>query len=827
MANKEIVIPARKQSKPAAFLDRFFRFTERGSSLKNEIGAGCIAFFIAVCALVVNARVLGAAYGNFAGTYLASTIVCFAGSLLLGILCNLPLVQTANMALSASVISMLTASSGLTYWNVMAITLVSALIYLAVALTPAKKFLVDALPEGVRKALPVGLGLYVIAAGLKNAGIVADGTLVDADRLMTLSRFYFWIMAAATLVYVILKALKKKNALLKVFGLMVAAMWVFGIVFYMDQFIGGQTASTVVYHRLNLVVATDGASPYNIGAGLKGLQFGRVFTEGFDFSGYNGSAALLFIQGILSYLFLGLYTNTAAADAAANAGGYGEDAAAQKKAHLIGAAMNAAAPILGIAPTSVGAESTASAEDGGKTGLTSVVASVGFLIAAFTWLFIMFFATGTNGAGMWINDTEVKLAAYVNDTFAFADLIMVFAGAAMLKGLCRVDWKKAEESASFITAVVGIAFLGNLALGAALGIIVYAALHFISASRKEKAAVTAILCCVMLVFTGLTLNGAGTAKKASAPAATARGTLGEVSDLTFDFNTGDYSFTGTDNALFYVVRLYPVENGTQSPSAQAQSERIDSNDANRYEGRLNTSLVAGDYNAYVLAVASGYTPSTTLVSGTSTAQAKPSVTANWQEDGPNVSVKLTITADDKVTDSYTVTMEKDGQVIFDDPNVQNGETMLQASDLGLAELHKDDRISVTVAVNEVPGYTVPEPVRTDVTEEQRGGPGGGMPGFEVKPAEVSFAEGAEEFTYVIGDHEYFHTTATLTDSEPGTVYTYKLAKGDPNAPFDCKMFLYLNEDGTARLTVSPEGPVSAADLTGTWTLDGGNITVTF
>ncbi|MBR1814726.1 MAG: NCS2 family permease [Lachnospiraceae bacterium] len=827
MSEQEKTIPTKNHTGLSSALDRFFGFRARGSSLKTEIGAGCLAFFTAVCALLVNTRILGAAYGNYAGTYLAATCLCFAGSLLLGLLCNLPLVQTSNMALSTCVISMLSAAPGITYWNIMSITLVAAVVYLLIALTPLRKLLVDLLPEGVRKALPVGLGLYTILTGLKNAGFVADGSFVDAGQLMTLPRFYFWIMTFAAVIYLILKAYRKNNALLKVYGLMVGAMWVFGIVFYMDQFIGGQTAATLVYHRVNLVVATDGASPYHIGAGLAGLQIGRVFTEGFDFSGYTGNVPLLFLQGVLSFLFLGLYTNTASMDAVAVCGASNYADANGKNPHCIAALLNLAAPILGVAPTSIGAESAGAAEDGGRTGLTSVVASLGFLISAFTWVFLMFFATGTNGAGMWINETETKLAAYVNDSFAFADFIMVLIGVALLKGLCKVNWEKKEEYVSFAVTLIGIAFLGNLALGASLGVIAFAILHLISAERKEKAASTAILCCLMLLYSGLSLTGLSSLAKSDASQGSAtRQPLAQVSDFSFDFNTGRYSFTGTEEAQFYVVRVYNVENGTQSVSALAQSERIDKDSSNRYEGHVDADLVAGDYNAYVLAVASGYTPSSTLLSGTSTAMAKPTVSATWQEDGPNVSIKLSIQAGDKVASRYTVTATKDGSEVYRNDQAVNGDLMLSASDLNLPQLSKADKITFQVQVNPVDGYTVPGTVTADVAEERRGGPGGGMAGFEVEPKEVTFEEGAESFTYEIGSHVYFHTTATKAEPAPGTTYTYSLAKGDAQTPFDCKMFLYLNEDGTARLTVSAEGPVAAADLSGTWTSENGQITVT-
>ena len=73
----------------------------------------------------MNTQIIGQAYGNYAGSYLAVTLICLAGTLLLGILCNLPLAQTANMGLSAVLISMLGTDTGLTYANLMAVTFVA------------------------------------------------------------------------------------------------------------------------------------------------------------------------------------------------------------------------------------------------------------------------------------------------------------------------------------------------------------------------------------------------------------------------------------------------------------------------------------------------------------------------------------------------------------------------------------------------------------------------------------------------------------------------------------------------------------------------------
>lgn len=143
-------------------------------------------------------------------------------------------------------------------------------------------------------------------------------------------------------------------------------------------------------------------------------------------------------------------------------------------------------------------------EDGGRTGLASLAAGVGFAIALCSWVFFALSATTTNGVGMWINDTETKLAAYVKDEFQFADLIMVFAGAAMLKGIRKVENDKVEEMVPFAIAVAGTAFGGNLVGGVAFGTAAYVLIRLFGGSRKElrvSMVVLAVILCAYIIFT--------------------------------------------------------------------------------------------------------------------------------------------------------------------------------------------------------------------------------------------------------------------------------------------------------------------------------------
>ena len=223
--------------------------------------------------------------------------------------------------------------------------------------------------------------------------------------------------------------------------------------------------------------------------------------------------------------------------------------------------------------------------------------------------------------------------------------------------------------------------------------------------------------------------------------------LGEASGFTFDFESLDYAFTGTDNAEFYYIKVYPVVNGEESNSASFQSDKIDANDSNSYSGTIEgETLLAGDYIAHVVASASGYKSSDIQTSGTSTLLAEPSVTANWNtgesggmmmpgmeaepattdepaEEAP-VTADITITPGDDITSSFTlVVMNEAGEEVYRNNNATAEPINLTAADLGADELTTEDVYTVTVTVNPVPGYTLPaEETTTQITERMMFGP---------------------------------------------------------------------------------------------------------
>ncbi len=492
----------------AAFLDQKFRVSERGSSVSQEIIAGIGAFLVAVCALLMNTQMIGTQYGNYAGAYLAVSLIAFCGTMIMGFVANLPLMVNANMALSTVMISLLSTNTGLTYANVLAVTFLAAIISLVIAVTPLKDIFVKALPAGVRKALPVGLGLYVAITALNNTGLLTDGAIAGAKDRSELDLLYFWLMIAGIVLLLVYIGAKRKNAFGSTYMMLIAAMWVIGIVWFMEYFVGGQTATTLVYQRVNLIVATDGASPYNIVYGFQQLNIGELFRNGFNFAAYTeggGNAAMFIIESIITFVCMTLYGNLGYTDGAAAAGELEISEADEKKVLIFGSALNVVAPILGATPVSVAPQSAMTTRDGGKTGLAAVTAGIGFLIALFNWIFFAIMATGTNGVGMWINDTDTKLTAYVQDTFVFADLMMVFVGLAMLRAVAKIDTKNVREFVPFAATLFGMAVMDNFVLGIAFGVAAYVILTLLSKERKELNIGVIILCAVLVVFAVIAL----------------------------------------------------------------------------------------------------------------------------------------------------------------------------------------------------------------------------------------------------------------------------------------------------------------------------------
>ena len=330
---------------------------------------------------------------------------------------------------------------------------------------------------------------------------------------------------------------------------------------------------------------------------------------------------------------------------------------------------------------------------------------------------------------------------------------------------------------------------------------------------------------------GRILSGGGSAKAPSgssaAPAATAA-TIDAPAEFTVEGST--YSFPAVEGASQYLLCL--CESGsTDDSDSYLYSGTIADTGADSYTGEIGDVVnhAYGAYTAKVFALDDNYAMSTGVTADYSVTGELPAPELAYSWDGQGT-LKLQV-ANTEAFD-FTATPDSIAVTVSGASGDQSAEIAPGAYTISAVANSTSQFVTNASAAAQTLTLELGEEEQAsdNYTEpQQMGGPGGapgGMGGWEVKPEAVSFEEGAESFAFSIGDMDYFHTTATLQDApDDGSVYTYQLANGDPNAPFENKMVLQLREDGTANLTVSAAGPIDNADINGTWTVDGGMVNV--
>lgn len=262
-------------------MENFFKVKEKGSTVRTEVLAGLTTFMAMAYILMVNAGMfaeLGTVSYN--AIYIATAISAVIGTILIGVLANLPLAQASGMGLNAFFVYTVCFGFGLTYANALVLVLMDGIIFIILTVTGLREKIFEAIPNQVRVAIPAGIGLFIAFIGLQNAGIIVNdaATCVNLVSLNVFSGTATW-----GLIMPILVTFGSVIAIAVMSGREVKGAVLLGIV-------GG----AVVYYVLGFTVpgfyegfgASLSFNPLTAFADFGSQAFGKVFTEGFDFSAY-------------------------------------------------------------------------------------------------------------------------------------------------------------------------------------------------------------------------------------------------------------------------------------------------------------------------------------------------------------------------------------------------------------------------------------------------------------------------------------------------------------------------------------------------------------
>lgn len=360
-------------------LDRYFRISQRGSDIRTELIAGAATWLTMAYILVVNPQILTAlpdAEGvtlPFDAVVTSTALVAGAMTLAYGLFTNYPFAMAAGLGLNAFVAFTLVAAAQLSWPQAMGVIVVEGLLIAVLVLTGFREAVLRAIPMDLKRAIGIGIGLFIAFIGLDVAGVVIhpeEGTLVTLNPDLTSLQILTFVVGLA--VTSTLVAMRIKGSLL--IGIVVTTV-VAGIL--------NAIAGDPIYPSVAPGVPPPGTLPDDVVTAPNFELLGD-----FSFSFFDGrvigiaTAIALVVSVMLSDFFdtmgtvIGVGGEAGLLDERGQLPGVGRVLLIDSLGAAAGGAASASSNTTYI-------ESAAGVAEGGRTGLTAVVVGILFLLSLF------------------------------------------------------------------------------------------------------------------------------------------------------------------------------------------------------------------------------------------------------------------------------------------------------------------------------------------------------------------------------------------------------------------------------------------------------------
>ena len=441
-----------------------FRLRENQTNLRTEVVAGLTTYFTMAYIIFVNPSILAKAGMDYNSVLVATCLAAALGTLLMAFLANYPFAQAPGMGLNAFFTFAVVLQSGFSWQQGLAIVFISGVLFILLTLTGARSAVVDALPTSIRYAIPAGIGLFITLIGFNNAGVVRvnQGPIIDlvlsAETLEAGALVESINQAPAQILE--LADFTTPSALLAGVGLLVIT------VLYALRVQGAILFSIVLTTLIGIPLGVSPVpesfsfSDIQLGSTLFQLDFAGLFAD--DTSIVSVLATLLVV--VLSFSLVDLFDTIGTLIGTADKGGFLDENGQLprlKRALLADALATTFGALVGTSTVTTFIESNAGVAAGGRTGLTSLVTGVLFLLSIFL----------------------APLAGMVPAAATAPALILV--GMLMMQSVRRIDFADFENALPAFLTIVLMPFTYSIANGIAAGIIFYVCIKLVKGKARQ------------------------------------------------------------------------------------------------------------------------------------------------------------------------------------------------------------------------------------------------------------------------------------------------------------------------------------------------------
>ena len=426
-------------------MEKFFKIKEKGSTVSREVVGGITTFLAMSYILAVNPGMLGSIAGmNFGGMFTATAVSAAVATLIMAFLANMPVALASGMGLNAFFTYTVCGQMGCSPWFALTAVLLEGVLFILLSFFGVREAIINSIPGTMKKAVAVGIGLFIALIGLNNAGIVtsANGTIIGFNAI-DLSHATALVAIIGLVITVVLYILKVPGAILI-----------------------GIAATTVIGIPFGVTTVPDNFKPVSVPS--------TPFLFKFEWAGV---LSLKFFGVFFTFLFTDIFDTIGTLMGVAEQGNLIDEKGNiqnVKGALLADAVGTVAGACLGTSTVTSFVESSSGVAAGARTGLASVVTAFFFLLALFfTPLFALVPSCATAPA-------------------------LIFVGFLMMQSVSKINFADITDGIPAFITIMVMPFGYSISKGIAFGMIAYVIAKIAGKKTKEIPVVTWILAVVFI-----------------------------------------------------------------------------------------------------------------------------------------------------------------------------------------------------------------------------------------------------------------------------------------------------------------------------------------
>ena len=431
--------------KKDGLLDNFFEISKNNTSVRTEMVAGITTFMTMAYILIVNPSILSAAGMDQGAVFTATALSALVATLIMGLYAKLPFAQAPGMGLNAFFAFTVVLGMGYSYQFALTAVFLEGIIFILLTLFNVREAIVDSIPSNIKKAISVGIGLFIALIGLEGAGIIVhpqDGGTIVALGDITSGTALLAIIGI--LITGILLVRKVKGALF--IGMLI-------------------TAVVGIPMGVTPVPITIVSAPPSISSVFLQFEWSNIF-----------SIDMLIV--LFTLLFMDMFdTIGTLVGVATKAKMLDENGKVPniKKALFADAVGTTFGACVGTSTVSTFVESASGVAEGGRTGLTAVSTGIMFALA-------LFFSP-----------------VFASITSAVTCSALVLVGLFMIEPIKEIELNEYTEAIPAFLTIIMMPLSYSISDGIVFGVVSYIVLKIFAGKAKDISFTTIIVCAIFLL----------------------------------------------------------------------------------------------------------------------------------------------------------------------------------------------------------------------------------------------------------------------------------------------------------------------------------------